>query len=217
MLSKKQLWRKAARSLVHPDDRNALCSVRVPRSARHPSMNSLSDESTSSEKSEVHSASDSYFSSPPGSPKSVFSGLAQVSPHNGSRNLFDDNPWSEPVIIMKCPKPKKSVTFCQSVKVRLIPTRNEMAFLHDDLYWNRNECASAARESMEEIESFVRNHPCSFRVAATVLYQPEYDDHLQAIEATKDTQSQKSMECDGDHPSLDFGPPGGLWIVFHSH
>mmetsp|Transcript_17356 Transcript_17356/g.15649 ORF Transcript_17356/g.15649 Transcript_17356/m.15649 type:complete len:175 (-) Transcript_17356:193-717(-) len=70
------------------------------------------------------------------------------------------------------------VKFDDSVKVILIPSRNEYheAKLANLLWWENKDYSKFKDQAHNEVVSAVNiNDSCGFREAMTLLYQPEYD------------------------------------------
>jgi hypothetical protein len=84
--------------------------------------------------------------------------------------LFDDECYSK--------KPKK-VTFNYEVYCILIPTRMELSFLKDDLWWCESDYTTFFYSAKTEINDFMsENSFTNLRDAKKMLYQPNsmYDD-----------------------------------------
>ena len=78
--------------------------------------------------------------------------------------LFDDDCHSK--------KPKK-VTFNCEVYCILIPTRMELSFLKDDLWWSETDYTSFFYSAKTEINDFISENPfTNLRDAKKMLYQP---------------------------------------------
>ena len=76
-------------------------------------------------------------------------------------------------------KPKK-VTFNCEVYCILIPTRMELSFLKDDLWWSETDYTSFFYSAKTEINDFISENPfTNLRDAKKMLYQPNsiYDDN----------------------------------------
>ena len=202
MLSKKQLWRKAPRSLLPFEGRDEL----IPSSPRtsKPQEPWHTEPGFSMERNPTIT--------PPSSPRSVSLNGSKISPV--SRSGSEVKLWYDVSL-----PPKKKISFCPTVKVRLIPTRQETSFLNSSLYWSSSECEAAARESMEEIETFSRLQNCPMRVATTLLYQPEFDPDMQPTKkvplAVPSVLKESRMNVEEETPENPIR--GGLWLLLHSH
>jgi len=70
-------------------------------------------------------------------------------------------------------KNRKKVTFNCEVYCILIPTRMELSFLKDDLWWSETDYTSFFYSAKTEINDFISENPfTNLRDAKKMLYQP---------------------------------------------
>ena len=77
-------------------------------------------------------------------------------------------------------KKRKKVTFNCEVYCILIPTRMELSFLKDDLWWSETDYTSFFNSAKIEINDFISENPfTNLRDAKKMLYQPNsiYNDN----------------------------------------
>ena len=69
-------------------------------------------------------------------------------------------------------KRSRRIRFSSYVKVCLIPTREELAHLHDDLYWSLTDCEVFKKDGVEQLKRFSKHHGISMKEAISLLFQP---------------------------------------------
>ena len=127
------------------------------------------------------SSSKSPFDTPSSTPPNTPSG--RTTPCSPTSILAADqgisNTWRMVVKEPQPPNTPKSVQFNKSVKVVLIPTRDEYieASLTSSMFWDRSEIAAFKTSSRTEVSAFKDLHNIgSTKTAIHMLYQPDPSD-----------------------------------------
>jgi hypothetical protein len=71
-------------------------------------------------------------------------------------------------------KQEKTVSFCNIVRVCLIPTRVEFMPMFSDLWWSINEIEDFKHDAYHEMKTFLEKNNCSLKQGMIALYQPCY-------------------------------------------
>lgn len=69
-------------------------------------------------------------------------------------------------------KRSRKIRFSSYVKVCLIPTRDELLHLHDDLYWNLQDCDAFKKDAVEQLKRFSKHRCIAMKEAIRLLFQP---------------------------------------------
>ena len=93
-----------------------------------------------------------------------------ISPQNiNYRDTADENDMTSETTVFK---PVKNVTFCNIVRVCLIPTRAEFMPMFNDLWWSVNDIDYFKNDAYLEMKSYLETNRCSLKEGMLALYQP---------------------------------------------
>ena len=89
--------------------------------------------------------------------------------HSNYREPTDENDLISETTVFK---QVKNVSFCNIVRVCLIPTRAEFMPMFNDLWWSVNDIDYFKNDAYLEMKSFLEINRCSLKEGMIALYQP---------------------------------------------
>ena len=70
-------------------------------------------------------------------------------------------------------KTQKVVSFCNIVRVCLIPTRAEFNPMFSDIWYSMDEIESFKNDTYLEVKNFIEQNGCTLKEGMAALYQPD--------------------------------------------